>query len=166
MIQQQVTFIYTRDLAASSAFLREVIGLDLVLNQDDHCHIYRVTGDSFLGVCRNRPVPDDPGVTYTFVVDDVDRVYGEWRARGVTFDGPPALSEKFNVYAAFFRDPAGYRFEIQEFRDSRLAAADGLIPSPHQRGVEGIARAVSPPVSVISTCSSSLTPSPPPSAPT
>ena len=117
MIQQQVTFIYTRDLAASSAFLREVIGLDLVLNQDDHCHIYRVTGDSFLGVCRNRPVPDDPGVTYTFVVDDVDRVYGDWRARGVAFDGPPALSEKFNVCSAFFRDPAGYRFEIQEFRD-------------------------------------------------
>ena len=117
MIQQQVTFIYTRDLAASSAFLREVIGLDLVLNQDDHCHIYRVTGDSFLGVCRNRPVPDDPGVTYTFVVDDVDRVYADWRARGVAFDDPPALSEKFNVYSAFFRDPAGYRFEIQEFRD-------------------------------------------------
>ena len=68
-------------------------------------------------VCRNRPVPDDPGVTYTFVVDDVDRVYGDWRARGVAFDGPPALSEKFNVYSAFFRDPAGYRFEIQEFRD-------------------------------------------------
>jgi hypothetical protein len=35
----------------------------------------------------------------------------------VVFEAPPALSTRFNVYAAFFRDPAGYRFEIQEFRD-------------------------------------------------
>ena len=117
MINQQVTFIYTTDVATSSAFLRDVIGLKMVLNQDDNCHIYQVTDSSFLGVCCNRPVPEDPGVTYTFVVSDVDQTYAQWQARGVVFEAPPALSTRFNVYAAFFRDPAGYRFEIQEFRD-------------------------------------------------
>jgi predicted enzyme related to lactoylglutathione lyase len=117
MINQQVTFIYTTDVATSSAFLRDVIGLKMVLNQDDNCHIYQVTDSSFLGVCCNRPVPEDPGVTYTFVVSDVDQTYAQWQARGVVFEALPALSTRFNVYAAFFRDPAGYRFEIQEFRD-------------------------------------------------
>lgn len=117
MINQQVTFIYTTDVATSSAFLRDVIGLKMVLNQDDNCHIYQVTDSSFLSVFCNRPVPEDPGATYTFVVSDVDQTYAQWQARGVVFEAPPALSTRFNVYAAFFRDPAGYRFEIQEFRD-------------------------------------------------
>lgn len=117
MITQQVTFIYTTDVAKSSAFLGDVIGLKLALNQNASCHIYHVTDSSFLDVCCNRPVPEDPGVTYTFVVDDVDQTYADWKARGAIFEKPPAFSERFNVYAAFFRDPAGYRFEIQEFRD-------------------------------------------------
>ena len=37
--------------------------------------------------------------------------------RGVVFDGPPRLSEKFNVYATFFGGIENYRFELQEFRD-------------------------------------------------
>ena len=40
------------------------------------------------------------------------------KARGVVFDAPPAYSETFNVYSAFFRGIGSYRFEIQEFRDS------------------------------------------------
>lgn len=116
-IQQQVTFIYTRDLAAGSSFLREKLALDLVLNQNDLCHIYRVAPNAFLGVCTNRPAPADPGVTYSFVVSDADAAYRTLRARGVEFEGPPELSERFNVYSAFFRGIETYRFEIQEFRD-------------------------------------------------
>lgn len=116
-ITQQVTFIYTKDLAASSSFLREVLGFELVQNQSDHCHIYRVTGNTFLGVCTNREPSENPPLTYTFVTPDVDGMYAHLTDKGVVFDAPPKLSEKFNVYSAFFRDPAGYRFEIQEFRD-------------------------------------------------
>ena len=48
---QQVTFLYTRDLAASAHFYAEVLGLPLVLDQG-LCRIYRVSGDAFLGVCQ------------------------------------------------------------------------------------------------------------------
>ncbi|MCR9071270.1 MAG: VOC family protein [Alphaproteobacteria bacterium] len=116
-IQQQVTFLYTRDLAAGSAFLRDKIGLRLALNQFDLCHIYEVAPNAFLGVCTNRPAPADPGVTYSFVVSDTDAAYETLRGRGVEFEAPPQLSERFNVYSAFFGGIENYRFEIQEFRD-------------------------------------------------
>lgn len=116
-ITQQVTFIYTKDLPASSAFLKDKVGLEMVFNQFDTCHMFRVTGNAFLGVCTNREPPAAPGVTYTFVSDDVDGMYEALKARGVEFDGPPEYSERFNVYCCFFRGIGNYRFEIQEFRD-------------------------------------------------
>ncbi len=117
LIDQQVTFIYTRDLATASSFLSDKLGLERVLDQFGICHIYRVTGTSFLGVCVNREPPPDPGVTYTFVARDVDAAYKLLSGRGVVFDGPPRLSQKFNVYATFFGGIENYRFELQEFRD-------------------------------------------------
>lgn len=116
-IRQQVTFLYTRDLSAGSSFLRDKVGLRLVLNQFDLCHIYETAPNAFLGVCTNRPAPEDPGVTYSFVVSDADAAYETMKARGVEFEAPPELSERFNVYSAFFRGIESYRFEIQEFRD-------------------------------------------------
>jgi catechol 2,3-dioxygenase-like lactoylglutathione lyase family enzyme len=123
-IAQQVTFIYTRDLAGASAFLRDKVGLRLALNQGDLCHIYAVAGGAFLGVCVNRPPPADPGVTYSFVTPDVDGMYATLKARGVEFEAPPKLSERFKVYSCFFRGIENYRFEIQEFRDPAWPAAD------------------------------------------
>jgi catechol 2,3-dioxygenase-like lactoylglutathione lyase family enzyme len=117
LFEHQVTFIYTTDLASGSAFLAEKLGLELALNQNDTCHIYKVTETSFLGICVNRAPPENPGVTYSFVSDDVDRDYETLKARGVAFEAPPAYSERFKVYSAFFRGPENYRFELQAFRD-------------------------------------------------
>ncbi|HEY9566872.1 MAG TPA: VOC family protein [Thalassobaculum sp.] len=116
-ITQQVTFIYTRDLDAASGFLRDRLGLRLALNQNDLCHIYETASNAFLGVCVNREPPAEPGVTYSFVTSDVDGLYETLRARGVEFESPPRLSDRFNVYSCFFRGIESYRFEIQEFRD-------------------------------------------------
>ncbi len=116
-IDQQLTFIYTTNLAESSAFLRDALGLELVLDQFGICHIYRVTATSFLGVCTNREPPETPGLTYSFVVRDVDEACETLKSRGVVFDGPPTHSEKFNVYSCFFKGIENYRFEIQQFKD-------------------------------------------------
>lgn len=116
-IGQQVTFIYTEDLGAASVFLADTLGFRLALNQNDLCHIYQTAPNCFLGVCTNRPPHADPAVTISFVSDDVDGFYKTMSARGVVFDSPPAFSQRFNVYSAFFRGIGSYRFEIQEFRD-------------------------------------------------
>ena len=44
-------------------------------------------------------------------------MYDVLKARGVAFNGPPELSERFNVYSCFFGGIENYRFEIQEFRN-------------------------------------------------
>jgi catechol 2,3-dioxygenase-like lactoylglutathione lyase family enzyme len=48
---QQVTFLYVKDLERSERFYSEVLGLELVLNQG-LARIYRVgSGNAFLGIC-------------------------------------------------------------------------------------------------------------------
>ncbi len=118
VFDQQVTFLYTRDLERSAAFYGETLGLPLVLDQGG-CRIYRVSSDGFLGLCRcgeSRPCNPE-GVIVTFVSDDVDGWYERLKAKGVTFETPPRDNRAFNIYHCFLRDPDGYQIEIQRFDD-------------------------------------------------
>ncbi len=122
-IDQQVTFLYTRDLAASMRFYGETLGLPLVLDQGK-CKIYRVAAGAFLGVCEDAEgpagTPDSDvqrGVIVTLVTDEVDAWHEHLRARGVPIEKPPTLNEAFNIYHLFLRDPSGYLVELQTFRD-------------------------------------------------
>ena len=113
---QQVTFLFTNDLAKTVRFYEDVLELPLVLDQGT-CRIYRVSSDGFLGFCE-RATPEKPdGVIVTLVSDQVD----EWHARlvglGVEIEKPPTLHESYNIYHIFVRDPNGYLIEIQTFLD-------------------------------------------------
>lgn len=121
---QLLTFLYTDDLARAAGFYRDVMGLEPVIDQG-RVVIFRVNAGAYLGVCDlpNRPRGTD-GVMVTFVVD-VDAAYARLKGLGVVFDGPPRPMMDGTVYAAFFRDPDGYRLEIQEFRDPRWDALFG-----------------------------------------
>ncbi len=116
-IDQCVTFIYTHDLAATTQWYEDVLGLECVLVQTC-CKIYRTGGSGFLGICSrpNRTV-EPRGVVFTMVSSDVDGWYARLKGKGVTIEGPPELSTEFNVYAFFAADPNGYKLEFQEFRD-------------------------------------------------
>ena len=48
---QQVTFLLVADLATSSRFYGEQLGLEMVLDQGD-CRIYRITPTAFIGICE------------------------------------------------------------------------------------------------------------------
>ena len=63
------------------------------------------------------PVTVAVGVTVTLVVADVDAAFATLSARGVVFDGAPVA--RGGHRSAFFRDPVGYRLEIQSFDDPR-----------------------------------------------
>ena len=118
---QQVTFLYTQDLAASAHFYGELLGLPLVLDQGA-CRIYRVSGDAFLGVCTRRGDAVQPAtVIVTFVLADaaaVDARHAELARRGVSFEKAPALNPAYNIYHCFLRDPSGYLLEVQAFLDA------------------------------------------------
>jgi catechol 2,3-dioxygenase-like lactoylglutathione lyase family enzyme len=119
-VDQQITFLYTSDLKDTTHFYGEVIGLELALDQG-LCRIYRVTQDSFVGICQRGDVPEQVGqsshVIFTLVTHDVDGWYNLLRERGVVFEKPPALNPTYNIYHCFLRDPNGYLIEIQHFLD-------------------------------------------------
>ena len=54
-IEQQVTFLATRDLRANAAFYEDVLGLALVLDQGV-CRIYQTGKAAFLGFCEHLPL--------------------------------------------------------------------------------------------------------------
>lgn len=116
-IDQQVTFLYTRDLTATARFYEQVMGLPLILDQGS-CRIYRVSGDGFLGFCQRETAPAQPqGIIVTFATRKVDAWHAHLTAQGIPFEKPPALNPDYNIYHCFLRDPNGYLLEIQQFLD-------------------------------------------------
>ena len=116
-IEQQVTFLFTRDLAATARFYEAVMGLPLVLDQGS-CRIYRVSSDGFVGFCQHLEAPEKPGgIILTIVTSEVDEWYHYLSQQGVEFEKPPTHNPKFNIYHSFLHDPNGYLIEIQQFID-------------------------------------------------
>ena len=116
-IDQQVTFLYVRDLEEGATFYSGILGLEQVLDQGA-CRIFRVAGEAFLGLCagaKEGGVPE--GVTFTFVTPEVDAWHGRLAENGVTIEGPPRENERFRIYNFFARDPDGHRLEFQRFLD-------------------------------------------------
>ena len=123
-IEQQVTFLYTRDLRATARFYEDLLGLSLALDQDS-CRIYHVAGGAFLGFCQRAKAPArPPGIILTLVTGEVDRWHEVLREKGVTFEKPPAHNPRYNIYHCFLRDPNGYLIEIQTFLDPAWPAAN------------------------------------------
>ncbi len=122
-IDQQVTFLYTRDLATTANFYENVMKLSLVLDQGS-CRIYRVTQDGFLGFCDRIEAPQQPvGVLFTIVTSAVDEWYEYLKEQRVYVEKSPTLNPEFNIYHCFVRDPNNYLIEIQQFLDPNWSAA-------------------------------------------
>ncbi len=114
-IHQQVTFIFTEDLESSAHFYRNVLNLELALDQGT-CQIYRISRDGFLGVCyRQGILSQNDAVIFTLVTDQVDEWYQFLVDQNIHIDDSPTVNTKYNIYHMFLRDPNGYLLEIQEF---------------------------------------------------
>jgi catechol 2,3-dioxygenase-like lactoylglutathione lyase family enzyme len=123
-ISEQITFLYTRDLATTATFYEAVLRLPLALDQGS-CRIYHVTGNAFLGFCQRDKAPSSPqGMIVTLVTDQVDRWYQELIAHGVQIEKPPSVNPVYNLYHFFLRDPNGYLLEIQQFLDPNWSAGN------------------------------------------
>ncbi|MDM9585327.1 VOC family protein [Nostoc sp. GT001] len=118
-IDQQVTFFSTHNLNISTEFYEQKLGLELWLDQGN-CRIYTVSGSGYLGLCQaseklTPPTDKHSSVIFTLVTQQVDEWFEYLQERGVEFEKPPTLNEKYNIYHCFFRDPDGYLIEIQRF---------------------------------------------------
>ena len=117
LIEQQVTFLQTKDLEGTAVFYETILELPLILDQAA-CRIYGVGGGAFLGFCRHLTSGEKTsGVILTLVSQDVDGWYAFLKQKGVAIEKPPQFNPKFNIYHFFLRDPNGYLIEIQRFED-------------------------------------------------
>jgi catechol 2,3-dioxygenase-like lactoylglutathione lyase family enzyme len=121
IIDGQITFLYTLDLAASIEFYENILGLPLWVNQAT-CRIYRVTESAYVGICTSgtyeaQRVEEQPNVIFTLMTPDVDGWYTHLQAHGANIHRAPMTSERYRVYNLFVRDPSGYLIEIQRFLD-------------------------------------------------
>lgn len=125
VIDQQITFIFPEDLDAAIAFYEGIIALPLAQDQGD-CRIYRVAGESFLGICRCRPGRSAiPGsVVLTFVTPDVESWYEYLVGKGVPTLGPPAETPTHRIFNFYAKDPAGHVLEFQRFLDPSWPARE------------------------------------------
>ena len=118
-MKQQITFLYTPDLATTSRFYEETMGFILALDQGT-CRIYHTAPNAYLGICERVDAVIDPGnVIFTLVTNEVDMWYEMLKNKGVLFEKPPSLNPKYQIYHCFLRDPNGYLIEIQRFEDPR-----------------------------------------------
>lgn len=115
-IDQHITFLRVRDLAASAAFYEDALGLALALDQGA-CRIYRLTDSAFLGICQRdgAAAASADGVIVTLVTADVEAWVARLQAAGVKADAPPAFHPVYRITHFFVRDPDGYAVEIQRF---------------------------------------------------
>jgi catechol 2,3-dioxygenase-like lactoylglutathione lyase family enzyme len=113
----QVLFLPTDNLANVHAFYAGTLGLTLVRDQGI-CRIYQSAPGAYVGFCeRGYVIPADFRVVITLLIADVDGVYDALRAKGIKTESTPSLSETFNVYQFFLRDPNGYLVEVQRFEE-------------------------------------------------
>jgi predicted enzyme related to lactoylglutathione lyase len=117
-----ITFCYVPDLGAAARFYEDVLGLPLVLDQGG-CRIYRVAGSGYFGFCEREVPVQAESTLLTFVTDDVDGVHARLVAAGAPVDQAPRDNDEYGIYHAFYRDPAGYRIEVQRFHDAAWSDA-------------------------------------------
>jgi catechol 2,3-dioxygenase-like lactoylglutathione lyase family enzyme len=116
-IDQQITFLYARDLIKTRQFYSGVLGLSLVRDQSS-CLIFSTTQESFLGFCEHiDPIQAERSIILTLVTDAVDAWYAYLREKQVEVLDAPKTNPKYQIYHFFLKDPNGYWIEIQKFDD-------------------------------------------------
>lgn len=118
-IDQQITFLTTDKIEETTHFFENILELELALDKGG-CRIYKVSSDAFIGVC-DRPRHEDgcDHLVLTFVTDKVDEWHEKLKDKGIKISKAPAYNPDYDIYHMFFRDPNGYQFEIQEFKDPK-----------------------------------------------
>ena len=114
-------FITVRKVARSRAFYTEVLGGQLVL-EENPC-IIKLANSWIIMNPGGPPTPDKPGITVAnyepgnttsiflnLRVADIESCYREWSARGATFLTPPI--DRGAEIRCYMRDPDGYLIEV------------------------------------------------------
>ena len=105
--------LQVRDVARSVAFYRDMLGF--AVDQSRPAFALLRLGAVTLGLLRTRPDGVSPDTVHLeLTTDDLDALYTELRARGVSFHEPPHDAPWERTMATY--DPDGYKVEFAQGR--------------------------------------------------
>ncbi len=101
------------DVARSVAFYRDMVGF--AVEQSSPVFALLRLGEVTLGLLRTRPDGASPDTVHLeLTTDDLDALYAEMQARGVSFHEPPHDAPWERTMATY--DPDGYKVEFAQGR--------------------------------------------------
>ena len=108
--------LHVQDVEREVAFFRDVVGLELLYNDEAFNYARFDAGVGFAVNSGGHPKPEDaPFIDRLsgigFVVEDVDAAHAEMKARGARFTMEPSR-QPWGGYMAMFADPEGNLFYL------------------------------------------------------
>jgi methylmalonyl-CoA/ethylmalonyl-CoA epimerase len=103
-------FVNVHDLERAIAFYREVLGMKFLFQAPPNMAFFDCDGIRLMLGVADRPELDHPASIIYYKVDDIERVYEIFKARGVEFVVPPHLvapMPTYDLWLADFRDSEG-----------------------------------------------------------
>jgi predicted enzyme related to lactoylglutathione lyase len=103
-------FVNVHDLDRAIAFYRDVLGMKFLFQAPPNMAFFDCDGTRLMLGVADRPELDHPASIIYYKVDDIERVYEIFKARGVEFVVKPHLvapMPTYDLWLADFRDSEG-----------------------------------------------------------
>ncbi|HVS81935.1 MAG TPA: VOC family protein [Pyrinomonadaceae bacterium] len=103
-------FVNVHDLDRAIAFYRDVLGMKFLFRAPPNMAFFDCAGIRLMLGVADRPELDHPASIIYYKVDDIDKVYRTFKARGVKFVLKPHLvapMPTYDLWLADFRDSEG-----------------------------------------------------------
>jgi len=108
-------FVNVHDLDRAIAFYRDVLGMTFLFQAPPNMAFFDCDGIRLMLGVADRPELDHPASIIYYKVDDIERVYEIFKARGVEFVVKPHLvapMPTYDLWLADFRDSEGNIMEL------------------------------------------------------
>ena len=103
-------FVNVKDLDRAIAFYRDTLGMKFLFQAPPNMAFFDCDGIRLMLGIADRPELDHPASIIYYKVDDIERVYETFKARGVEFVVKPHLvapMPTYDLWLAGFRDSEG-----------------------------------------------------------
>lgn len=100
-------FVNVKDIDRATAFYRDILGMRFLFEAPPGMAFFDCDGTRLMLGVADRPDLDHPASIIYYKVEDIDRVYKTFKARGVHFETKPHLvapMPDYDLWLADFRD--------------------------------------------------------------